>query len=52
MLDALVQRWKQWRASGQEPELERAEKESGEVESPGPGGWTPIGDVSKLSEDD
>jgi hypothetical protein len=52
MFDALVARWKHWRSSEKESELDRAEKESGEVESPGPGGWSPIGDLSKLSEDE
>jgi hypothetical protein len=52
MLAALIARWKKWRGNEHESEIERADKESGEVESPGPGGWTPLGDLSKLSEDE
>jgi hypothetical protein len=52
MLASLVARWKKWRANEDESESERLENQSAQVESPGPGGWTPIGDVSKLSEDE
>ena len=53
MLAALIARWKKWRANEHESEIERAlDKQSGQVESPGPGGWTPLGDLSKLSEDE
>ncbi len=52
MLAALVARWKKWRAKKHEHEAERAlEQPSGEVDT-GPGGWTPIGDLSKLSDDE
>ena len=52
MLAALKAWWKKRHAGQHESEIERAERESGEVESPGPGGWTPLGDVSKLSDDE
>ena len=56
MLASLVARWKQWRANEHEHEIERAlDKQSAEAESPhdqGPGGWSPLGDLSKLSDDD
>ena len=53
MLEKLVTWWKQWRANEREHENERAlDKQSREVESPGPGGWSPLGDLSKLSEDE
>jgi hypothetical protein len=52
MLAALKAWWKMRRANEHESEVERLEDESGQAESPGPGGWSPMGDLSKLSEDE
>jgi hypothetical protein len=52
MLAAVIAKWKKWRADEHESEVERALDESGKVESPGPGGWSPLGDLSKLSKDE
>jgi hypothetical protein len=43
--------WKNRRAEERESEEERLEEQGGQVESPRPGGWSPIGDLSKLSEE-
>jgi hypothetical protein len=43
--------WKKRRADKHESESERLEEESGKAASPGPGGWSPLGDLSKLSDD-
>jgi len=52
MLASLVARWKKWRANEDESESERLEDEAGQVDAPGPGGWSPLGDLSKLSDDE
>jgi len=52
MFSALVERWKKWRANEDQSELERTLDEQGQGEAPGPGGWSPLGDLSKLSEDE
>jgi hypothetical protein len=52
MLAALTAWWKKRHANEHESEIERLEKGSGQVEEPGPGGWSPLGDLSKLSEDE
>jgi len=52
MFAALAAWWKKRHANEHEAEIERLENENGQVESPGPGGWSPIGDLSKLSEDE
>jgi hypothetical protein len=52
MLDALIARWKKWRANEHESEIEHLEEQGDVVERPGPGGWSPMGDLSKLSEDE
>jgi hypothetical protein len=51
MFAALTSWWKKRRAKGHESKIERALDEQSRAESPGPGGWTPLGDLSKLSED-
>ena len=53
MLEALIARWKKWRANDHESKKEQAlDDDSGKVDSPGPGGWSPLGDLSKLSDDE
>jgi hypothetical protein len=52
MFAGLIARWKKWRANDDESEKERALDDSGKVDSPGPGGWSPLGDLSKLSDDE
>jgi hypothetical protein len=52
MFSALRERWKKWRARHDESESERLEDEAGQVDAPGPGGWSPLGDLSKLSDDE
>jgi hypothetical protein len=52
MLAALTAWWKKRNAKEHESEIEHLEEQSGEAESPGPGGWSPLGDLSKLSEDE
>ena len=51
MFSGLVERWKKWRAKHDESASERLEEEGDQVEEPGPGGWSPLGDLSKLSDD-
>ena len=52
MLGALAAWWRKRRAEEHESEAERLEDEAGEVGSPGPGGWSPLGDLSELSDDE
>jgi len=51
MLAALARWWKRWRANKREHEIERADVGQNRTHD-GPGGWTPIGDLSKLSDDE
>jgi hypothetical protein len=61
MLSKLIARWKSRRANDGADGSERGHRHERGDESPeeqrasqnhGPGGWTPIGDLSKLSEDE
>ena len=51
MFASLTAWWKKRRVKKDESESERLEKESSQVGEPGPGGWSPLGDLSKLSDD-
>ncbi len=61
MLSKLVARWKGWRAHDRADETRPSRNKEIDAESPeelhakrnhGPGGWTPLGNLSKLSEDE
>jgi hypothetical protein len=52
MFERLTSWWKKRREKEHESEVERALDEEGQTQSPGPGGWSPLGDLSKLSEDE
>jgi hypothetical protein len=52
MFERLSAWWKNRRAKERESERERLVEQGDQTESPGPGGWSPVGDLSKLSDDE